>query len=177
MSALLEERYPESAQKKGFILDTGVLLIHALGVFEDGKYLSQACGFLKEKNKDQVARNLFGVVTRLMASSGPNFITPHALTEFFALVEGKLGLNGREVSDLLLRYHEVLMNLSDVHLEKNDLLASEQLSKFGIADVAGTFATNLKNSILLTTDYPLTLWCRGHDLLAWHIYYDVYLLS
>lgn len=177
LSPLIEARLLEFAPRRDFVIDTGTLLIHALGAFESGKYLSLACGFVNERNREEASKRLFRTVDRLLSATKVSFITPHALTEFLALAERKIGLRQRDVAELFAFYREVLLRLSDVQLSKNSILEHEQVVQLGIADVSTILASDEKNAIIVTTDWKLREWCRKEDRPALHVYFDVDLLA
>lgn len=173
----LEAKLREFAPRKDFVIDTGTLLIHAMGGFDGGRHLPSTCDFVKESNKTEISRQIFELVNRLMTSASLSFVTPHVLTEFFALVEGRAKIKGRDIERFVANYHEVLRRLVDAAVPKNQVLSDENFSRFGIADTANIIASDLESAIILTTDMRLVQWCRAKGRPALHVYYDLYLLS
>lgn len=172
----LDERLLYALSNMDIVVDTGTLLVHAAGRFENGKYLPLVCGFLKEKNLTEVSRRLFTLIDRLLVTVPSVIVTPHVLTEFFALLDSRLKGVG-ELDNLKRMYTEVLLNLSEEPVPKDKLLSSEEFRKFGVSDAAVVQAAGSRDAIIITVDNPLRQWCRAQGLPAQHVYYDIYLNS
>jgi predicted nucleic acid-binding protein len=156
-----------------FVVDTGVLLIHAANFFENGRLLDKATTFLKIPKPD--SKGLATAVDHLFSSVDEILVTPYVLSEFCSLAQSRLRLRESKLEEFLNHYNEILLKMRECQCSKEELMAFKQFLKLCFTDSSVALASKREGAPLFTIDSRLVGCCRSQKIDAKHLYYDYYL--
>ena len=153
-------------------MDNGPLLVHTVGGWQAGRYLSQVEADLPEINR--VASALRALVDRTRRI----VVTPQIVTEFQAVAQTRLDLN-REASTGFLQFcREFLYKLDERFTPLASLIQLKdamRLWQLSFADSSLIAASQYTGLPLLTMDNELRTRSRELGVEVYHLYYDFYL--
>ncbi len=126
---------------KGIILDTNLLLLYLIGLFDPG--LIQ-----KFKRTDKYSNEDFVLIGNFVSKFNHVIITPHILAELSSL--------SKDLADAFLYpYFQVLINTlshyTEENISKDIIFQNPFLSKIGVTDVA-IHQLSMQNAYLVFTD-------------------------
>jgi predicted nucleic acid-binding protein len=160
---------------KRFVVDTGLLLIHAASIFENGRLLAKTVSFLKIPEPDIEA--LAKMIDRLFSSVGEIWVTPYVLAEFCNLAQSRLDLRDNRLEEFLNLYNNFLLKMKEWHCRKEELIAFKESMKFCFTDSSLALVSKREGIPLFTIDKKLVEWCKSKGIEAKHVYYDFYFES
>lgn len=158
---------------RGIVVDTGPLLIHALGNFEKGKHLKTAVRALRLEGRD--AANLCKVLDRLFVSARIVFVTSYVLAELCNLAKTRVGLKDQRLGTFIGLYSEFMLKMKELHIDKDELLMFKEAWKLCFTDASVALASKKEGVPLITIDSQLIRWCKQKGIEAKHAYYEIYL--
>ena len=160
---------------KGFVVDTGLLLIHATSIFEKGRLLKEAVTSLKIEKQE--AEGFAKMIDRLFSSVKVILVTPYVLAELCNLAQSRLCLRDNKLLDFLKGYSDFLIKFKEWQCEKDELIAFKNSLRFCFTDSSVAFASKKEGMPLITIDQKLVRWCKSKGIEAKHAFYELYLLS
>jgi len=160
---------------KRFVVDTGLLLIHAASIFENGRLLAKTVSFLKIPKPD--IEGLARMIDRLFSSVREIWVTPYVLAEFCNLAQSRLDLRDNRLEEFLNLYNDFLLKMKEWHCGKEELIAFKESLKFCFTDSSVALASKREGIPLFTIDKRLAEWCKSKGIEAKHVYYEFYLSS
>jgi len=158
---------------KRFVVDTGLLLIHAASIYENGRLLEKAVTFLKIPKPD--IEGLARMIDRLFSSVGEILVTPYVLAEFCNLAQSRLDLREGKLEEFLNLYNGFILKLKEWHCKKEELIAFKESLKFCFTDSSVALASKREGIPLFTIDGKLVGFCKSKGIEAKHVYYEFYL--
>ena len=156
----------------GYVIDNGPLLVHMVGAWRAGRYLSQVQANLPEIRR--VARTLEELVTRTRRI----VITPQVVTEFQAVAQTRMGLDRRTSTDFLIFCREFLSRLDEQFMPLSSLIGLKDvmgLWRLSFTDSSLIMASQYTGLPLLTMDEELRSRSQELGVEVYHLYYDFYL--
>lgn len=144
---------------RNLVIDTIPLLLLLVGAYNP-VYLSKfkrlsGYGYTK-KDFDILVKFLFG--TRIA------IVTPGVLSEASNFLE-----NDRYFSDIIVSNMDLLLRLREIHVDKINILRSDELFTIAFTDTSLTLAAKSNNASILTRDYRLWGVCNKIGLTAYHL--------
>ncbi len=161
-----------NARRNGIVLDTGVILIHALAHYQAGQYLNQVLTNIPPVAGTDLSRQL----KILLGSLSSWQITPEVLAEFQALAERRGHLNSAQLGDLLLEYSR--FPIKEIHIPYAQLVQTKSEANawvFSYTDTSVVLAAKEQSTVVLTTDRALRRLGNRLGVQVLHIYEDYYL--
>jgi predicted nucleic acid-binding protein len=158
---------------KRFVVDTGLLLIHAASIFEKGRLLAKTVSFLKIPKPD--IEGLARMIDRLFSSEREIWVTPYVLAELCNLAQSRLDLRDDRLEGFLNLYNDFLLKMKEWNCGKEELIAYKESMRFCFTDSSVALASKREGIPLLTIDSTLVGWCKSQGIEAKHVYYEVYL--
>lgn len=141
--------YIETRRKyDGLIADTNIMLLFIVGNY-DLEYIKKfpfnrtAC---YSKEDFEILVNVFSHVKKI-------YITPHILTELSNLSRD---VDNYKIVNYFNAFIKVLLHIKEESVEKNIILKSSNLYKFGVADFAIYHIARKKNYLVFTDDFKLS---------------------
>ncbi|VVB88453.1 Uncharacterised protein [uncultured archaeon] len=136
-------------------IDTGPLLIHAVGVF-DCKKLQDVC-LCNEPDEE------FEFLNRLFMSRKNFYITPYILSELFYQIRKIFNLNEKGIEEFFNIYGEFLIKIGEFHIEKEKIMTHEKI-KFGLADISLILANKERHSLIFSGDGGFCKLCEHEKI-------------
>lgn len=140
---------------KNIVIDTGPLLIHAVGAIRDDK-LRDVC--LCDDPDEE-----FIFLERLFSSSKKFYITPYILSELSYQLRKKLRLKKDGTENFFNRYGEFLNNIGEFHISKNKIINDRRI-KFGLADISLIISHKENGSLIISSDEPFCRLCEKENI-------------
>jgi len=144
-------------------IDTGPLLIHAVGAF-DCRKLQDVC--LCEEPDEE-----FEFLDKLFMSRKKLYITPYVLSELSYLIRTKLKLDEKGIENFFNIYGEFLIKIGEFRIEKEKIITHEKI-KFGLADISLILANKENRSLIFSSDGAFCKLCE-HEKIE-HIDYKIF---
>lgn len=140
---------------KNIVIDTGPLLIHAVGAIRIDKLKDVClCGDPDEE---------FIFLERLFSSSKEFYITPYVLSELSYQLRTKLRLKKDGVEKFFNLYREFLNNIGEFHISKEKIINDKRI-KFGLADISLMISHKENGSLIISSDEPFCKLCEKEDV-------------
>lgn len=161
----------ERARRRGVVLDSGVLLLHAFSSYQKGRYLSKVSASIPSKDVQDVAH----VISELLKSISA-CITPQVLAEFQALARIRARLNDNDLAVFLRYYAE--FPVQEVYVQYADLTTvktREGAWNISYTDTSVVLAGAEREAPVLTLDRALRRLGRSLNAQVLHVYEDFYL--
>jgi len=153
---------------KGFIIDTGPLLLHAFYKFGGLELVNPG---IPMPDLNRVAL----LVERIFCSARKVVTTPYIIAEFHAIAERKAKLKGRKIVDFIRSYAEVLSKIEENIVRKEEILLFKAGWGLCFADSSLILSAKELEMPILSVDRELVNFCKEKGVDAFHVYYDVYL--
>lgn len=136
-------------------IDTGPLLIHAVGVF-DCKKLQDVC-LCYEPDEE------FEFLDRLFMSHKSFYITPYILSELFYQIRKIFNLDEKGIEEFFKIYGEFLIKIGEFYIEKEKIITHEKI-KFGLADISLIMANKERRSLIFSGDGAFCKLCEHEKI-------------
>lgn len=152
------------ARKKfdGLIVDTNVMLLFLVGKYD--------LDFIKNFPFHRTARyskSDFGILEDVFKNFNKIIITPHTLTELSNLSKK---VNSYRIEEYFNVFINVLLQFDELNVDKNIILKSPNLYKFGVADFAIWSIAKGKKYLVFTDDYTLKGFLESKEIDTISIY-------
>ncbi|MCZ7384136.1 MAG: hypothetical protein O8C63_05230 [Candidatus Methanoperedens sp.] len=147
-------------------IDTGPLLIHAVGVF-DCRKLQDVC-LCYEPDEE------FEFLDKLFISRKNFYITPYILSELFYQIRKIFKLDEKRTEEFFSIYGGFLKKIGEIHIEKEKIITHERI-KFGLADISLILANKESRSLIFSSDGAFCKLCE-HEKIE-HIEYRSFFLN
>ena len=147
-------------------IDTGPLLIHAVGVF-DRRKLQDVC-LCYEPDEE------FEFLDKLFISRKNFYITPYILSELFYQIRKIFKLDDKKTEEFFNIYGEFLKKIGEINIEKEKIITHEKI-KFGLADISLILANKESRSLIFSSDGAFCKLCE-HEKIE-HIDYRSFFLN
>ena len=146
----------------GLVLDTNVLILYLVGLFDIRNNHNYLNGFKYDK-KDYFTLTKFIELAKIK-----NFIvTPHILTEFYSLTKNKI--KNKSWDAFVNSCSPFLLNFNEIYINKNEIIQHRKFRKFGFCDVGIKIIYEKRNcNAILTDDAPLHGSCIKSDMACIH---------
>ena len=170
MAAPLFDWMP-AASRNGIVLDTGVLLIHAVWTLSGVRDLERVASGIPASQISKVGDLVDQTVRHF-----PTVITPQVLAEFQALYKARLRLSDYQLGESLREYSR--FPLRETYVEWTDItrVKSEfDAWAFSYTDTSLLIAAKNGSSPVLTTDRALRRLGNRLEVLVIHVYEDYFL--
>ncbi len=128
---------------RGVLIDTNLLLMYLVGLY-DRDYVP---GF---KRTQQYTVEDFDIVHKFVRPFHLLVTTPHVLSELSNLSKA---LKDQRAATYFVTLVEVLKRATEVHIEKDRLLADQRLPRFGFTDLSLLEAARELKCLVLTDDF------------------------
>lgn len=155
MTRTIKNIYETFQSADNIIIDTGPLLIHAVGAFQENK-LKDVC-LCREPTKE------FEFLNRLFASRKSFYITPYILSELLYHIRKKLRLNEEGVDKFFNCYREFLNKIGEFHFDKEKIINNKYI-KFGLADISLVKAYEEGGSLIFSDDGSFCRLCEKENI-------------
>jgi predicted nucleic acid-binding protein len=136
-------------------IDTGPLLIHAVGSF-DCRKLQDVC--LCEEPDEE-----FEFLNKLFLSRKTFYITPYILSELFYRIRKELNLDEKGIEKFFNIYGEFLIKIGEFNIEKEKIITHEKI-KFGLADISLILANKKSRSLIFSSDAAFCKLCEHEKI-------------
>lgn len=157
---------------KGVIIDTGPILLHVFRKLRSGRYLNKVRpADIPEPDVSKVSQT----VDRLLNSVRKVFTTSSVMIELHALAERRAKSVGIGIAEFIEVYAEVIQKIEEKHIPKDDILRCKRGWEICFTDTSLFLASRDLKLPVLTTDLRFRNFCQKHNVLAYHLYYDVFL--
>lgn len=163
-----------SVRESSFVVDTGPLIIHAFGQFNEGRHLSDVAADIPPADIVKVSVML----GHMFDSSSFLATTPQVLAEFQNIAQTRAGLDSEGVRRLLQSYLLALQSIGEEYVTKDELLEfkrSRNTWMVCLTDTSLLVASKRRNAVLLTCDRELRRRGESLGVNVQHVYHDVYL--
>lgn len=141
--------------RKGVLIDTFPLLIHAVGSY-DKKLLNKVSDPRLCVDEFEGIDSLFLKVKRV-------FVTPYVLCELSGHIENKLRFKDEKLKEFIDEYKEMLLRFKEIKVPKEKIISSES-RKFGFVDASLVIASEEEDIPILMQDRDLAGWCEKNEL-------------
>jgi len=145
---------------RGVVLDTGMLLLYLVGLFDK----SNNSNFLREFG---YTKKDFAALTRFLELMKINtfVVTPHILTEFYSLT--KNSIKSEAWSRFLDLCMHNLLKFKEIHIEKDEILQHRRFKRLGFCDVGIKLICKKEHcNAMMTDDRDLHTVCKEADLMT-----------
>ncbi len=162
----------KQAYRAGVVLDSGVLLLHAFGHYQNGRYLSEVSAGVPSDDISKVAK----IIAELLKSVPSSCITPQVLAEFQALARIRARLNDEELALFLKQYSE--FPIQEIYVQYRDLTSIKtKVGAWNISytDTSVALAGVQRGAPVLTLDRALRRLAQPLKVQILHVYEDFYL--
>lgn len=159
----------------GIVVDTGPLLIHASGIFEEGRNLEKVTTPFCIEKPD--AMSLLKTIDRLFTSTRRILVTPYVLSEFCNLAQRLIKLKNDRLQHFIESYSAFLSTTHDYNINKDILIEFQASKNFCFTDSSVALTAQENDIPLITIDWALKRWCESQGIEAKHIYYEIHLAS
>ena len=105
-------------------------------------------------------------MARILSNFRGIIVTPHVLTEVSNLINTKV--NKDDFTDFIERIIEKLSSFKEVYIQKDEILAGEEVKKVGITDAAILLASEKRDNLILTKDFKFENLCISKGLPVIH---------
>lgn len=129
---------------RGVLIDTNLLLMYLVGLYDRG-YVAQFKRTRKYTAED------FDIVQRFVCPFHRRITTPHVLSELTNLSKG---LSDQRAAGFFGTLVQVLRGATEIHVEKDRILADRKLPRFGFTDLSLVEAARELGCLVLTDDFP-----------------------
>ncbi|NJD78689.1 MAG: hypothetical protein FIB08_16615 [Candidatus Methanoperedens sp.] len=137
------------------VVDTGPLLIHAVGAFRRDK-VKDVC--LCDDPEEE-----FEFLNKLFTSRKQFYITPYILSELLYKLRRELKLKEKDVEEFFCRYRDFLNTIGEFYIEKGKLINHKRI-KFGLADISLMLAYKEKGYLIISGDEVFCRLCEKENI-------------
>ncbi len=152
------------------VVDTGPLLLHAFGAFEQGRYLPRVAADIPSPDVFQVSNFL----DRLFRAVLDVTVTPHVLSEFQAVAKARTRFTPDRLGVFLRFYSQQLLLTRHYSSSVEELVRGKQefaLWQLSFTDTSLVLAARSTGAAILSQDHELIGRCEALGLSALHPYY------
>jgi rRNA maturation endonuclease Nob1 len=147
-----------SNKGKAVIADTSPLLLLLMGLFDEN-YIENFKRLSKYDSDDYDLLFQFVAKRKII-------VTPHVLTEVSNFAKE---LKPKKFSEFMNENRQILEKINEKYIPKTDILASQEVIKFGFTDTSIILAAKENDALVLTDDYPLYGICKRIGLDTMHM--------
>lgn len=135
-------------RKNGIIVDTNLLLLYFVGL-----YNPRIIGNFQRLSKKGYTSQDFRILLTFLRNFSKIVITPHVLTELSNLA--MQGFSEKEFQTFFGNILSELFQLEEMNVDKDTILNTAHLPKFGFTDTAISVAAKEEGYLVITDDYKL----------------------
>lgn len=153
------------------VLDTGVMLLHAMKTYQDGRHLFAVSGDIPHEQTISVATEVDQLLRGFRC-----FTTPQVLAEFQGLAQRQARLKPPQLGDFLLEHSRFPMG--ELYVPFYQLVETKSKADawpFSYTDTSVVLAAKGQEAVVLTTDRALRRLGNRLGVQVLHIYEDFYL--
>lgn len=158
-------RYDYLYSKKkydGLLVDTNVMLLFIVGKY-DLDYIEN----FPFRRTAHYSKEDFEKLLNVFSRFKKIIITPHTLTELYHLSEK---VHSFKIEEYFNVFINVLLGFDEIYVDKNIILETPNLHKFGVADFAILSLASDKKYLVLSDDYKLSGLLRSKNIDSLSIY-------
>ena len=155
----IREKNIRSYFRKGIIVDTGPLILLLAGYHN-----YDTIG--KNKLTAEFTKADFDILMGFLSNFRGIIVTPHVLAEISNLINTKV--NKSDFTDFIEKTIEELLRFKEIYIQKDEILAGEEVKKVGITDAGILLACERDNNLILTKDLKFEGMCRSKGLPVIH---------